>query len=190
MSTPDPVDTAGPLPPEVELLALTTLAAQVRDRIAVVKAVVGTHYQDGDKHTFRSPLDDARLGQVYRTDPEPTWRVVDPDMLHRHLRHDPANMETVHEITDHQGAIEALRVHAPHLLAEVNRVSADAADDAVHRAAGGDPVPGVEKVKPAGVLTVKPDKAAAAVIGRMVEHGVLTWDMRPALPAGPGRVAS
>jgi hypothetical protein len=39
----------------------------------------------------------------------------------------------------------------------------------------------VARVKPEGVLTVRPDRGAAAAIAGMVRAGILSWDGRPAI---------
>jgi hypothetical protein len=102
------------LPEEVEALALAALEKIAKEGKELVKATVGTRYPDGRRETFRSPVDDRKIGIVYRTDPEPVWSVTDPAALDAHLRQDPANVETVAEIvgTDEQ-VIEVLAEHAP-----------------------------------------------------------------------------
>lgn len=174
------------LAPEIEALVLKELEKRVKARTELVKVTVGQHYGEGDKHTFRSPLDDAKLGQVWRTDPEPQWQVVDRDALIAELRRARHNIEIVDEIvgTDEQ-VLEVLAAHAPHLLVRIERVSQEAIDYAValSKSRGKAAYPGIEKKKPAGSLTVKPDKNAAEVITRMIDAKLITWDGRPALPA-------
>ncbi len=179
------------LPPEVEVLALAELAKRVDARYKTAKALVGQSYPDGHRETFRSPLDGAKLGVVYRTDPDPRWVVVDGEALHAELRESSYNVETVVDITDHDAAVEVLREHAPHLLAEVTRVRADAVKAALAQSEvqGKAAAAGIEQVKPSGVLTPKPDpKTAGPAIERMVAAGLLTWDMRLVLPSGDERV--
>jgi hypothetical protein len=170
--------------PEIELLVLAELSKRVRSRLAAVKAVVGGGFAAGDKRTYRSVVGDTKLGTVYRSDPDPEWQVVDRDALYAHLRQDRNNVETFAEILDEQAAIHVLREHAPHLLAEIERVDLAAVDAALDRARRGEQVPGVEKVKPEGVLSVRPDKNAGAAIERMVQAGVIAWDGTPVLEAG------
>jgi hypothetical protein len=169
------------LPAEIEAIVLAELAKRVKTRQAATKAIVGGRYGAGDKQTFRSPVDDAKLGTVYRSDPDPEWRVVDREALHAHLRQDPTNIESFFEIADEPTAIDVLRAHAPHLLAEIERVSQAAVDAAVARASAGQNVPGVAKVKPEGVLSVRPDRGAGDAISRMVAAGVISWDGTPVL---------
>lgn len=174
-----------PLPDEVELLALAELAKRIKARQAGTKAVVGAQYQPGDKHTFRSPVDGRRIGQVWRSDPDAEWIVVDKEALHAHLRQFPGCTETVFELADDTNAIvDALHAAAPHLLVEVTRVRDDVVRDALiqSRETGKPAAPGIELKKPDGVLTVRPDPSAGEVIERLQQTGWLGWDGRPALP--------
>lgn len=171
---------------EIEALFLAELAKRVKARTAATKAVFGAAYAPGDKQTFRSPVDETKLGTVFRSDPDPEWRVVDWAALREHLRQDQANFETSHEIADEAAAIEVLREHAPHLLAEITRVNPDVVEEALDqsRRTGTPAAPGIERVKPEGVLTVRPDRNAGVAIERMVQAGVISWDGRPVLEAG------
>lgn len=178
------------LAPEVEALALKALVKRVEARLTVVKALIGQRYPDGHGERFRAP-DGSRLGQVLRTDPEPNWVVTDERALHAELRQFPGNVETVAEIVDLDAAVTVLAEHAPHLLAEVTRVRPEVVKAALAQseAAGAPAAAGIAQVKPSGVLTVKPDAKAGEAIERMVAAGLLTWDMRPALPSGDEGVA-
>jgi hypothetical protein len=180
--TAEPVQLA----PEVEVLALAELAKRVAERYKLAKALVGQSYPDGRRETFRSPLDGTRLGMVYRTDPDPHWVVTDAEALDAELRTYPGNLVTFYEIADEQTAIDVLHSVAPHLLVEATRVRPDAVAAALAQseATGVAAASGIEQVKPSGVLTPKPDaKTAGPAIERMVAAGLLTWDMRPVLPA-------
>jgi hypothetical protein len=171
----------------LEALVLAVLEKRVKERIASAKAIAGADIEDGQKRTFRSPLDESKLGLIWRTDPDPSWQITDRDALARWLGEDPRNVEYVDDIagTDEQ-VIEVLREHAPHLLARVERVRQGAINAAVAAAANGEtPLPGIERVKPRGSLVVRPDKNAGPAIERMVAAGYLTWDGRLLeLPAG------
>lgn len=178
--------------PEIELLILATLSKRVAERIDLVKATVGTGFNEGDKRTFRSPADNAKLGVVYRSDPDPAWKVVDRNALAAHLAGDPDNIEYVDDIAGTQEQVlQVLAEHAPHLLARVERVRDDVVQAAVATAAhGGDVAPGIARVKPRGTLSVRPDKNAGDAIERLVAAGVITWDGRPGvLPDGVETVA-
>lgn len=177
-----------PLPPEVELLALKALENEVVRRQKVVKAVIGQGYADGDKHTFRSPLDDAPVGIVYKTDPEPVWEVVDRDALEAHLRAIPYNVTSKVTIApeDMPEVLAVLAVHAPDLIAETHELDSSAVAAALlqSKVDGKPAAPGIEKRKPSGVLTPKLGRGAYETVGRLIQAGLLTWDARPVLPAG------
>jgi hypothetical protein len=175
------------LPPELEPIVLAVLEQRVKEAKAAARAVIEHRYAEGTRNTIRSPLDQTKLGLVYRTDPDPAWRVTDREALCKHLEQDPDNVEYVDDIAGtNEQVVEVLAEHAPWLLARVERVRQGAINAAVNRAANGQPPePGIERVKPRGSLVVRPDKAAGPAIERMVAAGVLTWDGRLLeLPAG------
>jgi hypothetical protein len=165
-----------------EALVLACLAQRVRARQDAVKAIVGQRYADGHRETIRSPLGE-KLGIILRTDPDPSWQVTDWAALRAHFATYDGTSETVHEIADEAAAIEVLRRHAPHLLVEVTKLRTDVVDAALEQsAATGEPaVPGISLVKPAGNLTVRPDKAAGVAVERMIAAGLIGWDGRPAI---------
>lgn len=173
------------LPAEIEPVVLAVLEARVKTAKAAARAAIEHRYDDGDKVTVRSPLDDAKLGSVYRTDPDPSWEIVDRAALAAHLALDPDNIEFRDEIagTDDQ-VVAVLREHAPELLARVERVAPSAFDAALAAAAAGaEPAPGVIRRKPRGSLVIRPDKNAGAAIERLVAAGWISYDGRPMLPA-------
>ena len=176
-----------PLPPEFEAIALKALEKSVKARRDAVGAVVGQSYVAGHRETFRSPISDRKFGLVHRTDPDPVWVVTDGEALTRHLREDPANLEEIIEIeATNEELVALLHEHAPHLLTYVTRVTQQAMADALAAARGGAKIPGIEKLKPDGVLTVLPDKNAPAVLAELIDAKLLTWDgRRTALPAAP-----
>lgn len=177
------------LAPEIEALVLATAAKRIAERTTLVKALVGQRYPDGHREIVRSPLDGAKLGQVYRTSPEPKWVVTDPDALDADLRSYPGNVETTVEIVgDRAEVLAVLATHAPHLLEDVTRVRPGVVEAALAQsAATGTPAAaGIAQVTPSGVLTVKPDPKAGAAVERLMQAGLITWDGRPALPAGDG----
>lgn len=177
------------LPPELEPIVLKVLEKRVKEAYVPAKAVLEPLYPEGRgrRETIRSPLDQAKLGLVYREDPDPTWKVTDRAALCKALEDDPDNVEYVDDIDGTTAqVVEVLAEHAPWLLARVERVRAEAIQAAVAAAAKGEtPLPGIERVKPRGALVVRPDKAAGPAIERLVQAGVITWDGRPLqLPAG------
>jgi hypothetical protein len=183
------------LPAEVQALVLAALVKRVEGEQDKVKAVFSGSYMAGSKQTFRSPLDEAPLGYIQRTDPAPAWRVTDEAALREHLAEFPGCTETVLQLAVAGfGLVEldpvdelavVLREHAAHLLIEETRVSDEAIDAAVEqsKATGIAAAPGITRVRPGGQLRVVPDKDAAAAVGRMVDAGLITWDGRPVLEA-------
>ena len=173
------------LAPEVELLALAAIGKEAEKREAVVKALIGQRYPDGRKETFRSPVTGAKVGTVYRTDPDPKMVIVDRQALEDHLRSFPGNLITDVGVApaDMPEALAVLAEHAPHLITETQRLDPTTVDAALaqSRATGEPAAPGIECRKPAGNLTVKPDPAAFEQVGRLIQAGVLTWDARPVL---------
>lgn len=181
-----------PVSPEMEALALAELGKRVKATEQMTRAEFAQRYPDGHKETFRSPAG-LKLGQVYRTDPDPVAVVKDREALVRHLMSIPGCSESVMEIVgSEEQVIEVLAEHAPHLLAEVTRVPDYVVNNIVSAAKAkgaatgpdGNPLPGVVMDKPGGVLIVKTDKDAGRAIEGMVNAGLLTWDGRRAITTG------
>lgn len=177
-----------PLPPEIELIALKAIETEVARRIKVAKAVIGQRYADGSRESFRSPVDDAKVGIVYKTDPDAQWVVSDPVALEEHLRSFPGNLEPTVTITagDMPEALAILAEHAPALLSEttVLRPEVILAALAQSKETKQPAAPGIERRKAPGVLTVKPAEGAFETVGKMIEARLLTWDARPVLESG------
>lgn len=176
-----------PLQPELEALALKALESRVTAQIKVTKSEFGQRYLDGRKETFRSPVDEAKLGQVYRTDPDPEWRITDRVALREHLETFPGNFVSRLVVDGDDAEILAvLDQHAPHLLKEVTEVPEEVFQAALRESkeTGEAVAPGIKKVKPEGVLVVKPDKDAGRAIEGMVRAGLLTWDGRRPITSG------
>jgi hypothetical protein len=176
------------LPAEIESLVLAETVKRVTARDKLNRAVFGQHYQDGQKETFRSPIDGARIGSVWRTDPDFKWVVTDRAAFEAEMRTFPGNLVTDVGIApeDMPEALAVLAEHAPHLITETSRLAdgVEAAALAQAKDTGTAVAAGIECVKPAGTLTVKVDpKTGAAAIERLVSAGRIGWDGRPALPA-------
>lgn len=179
---------------EQKALILGTLANTVTAEKKLATALFSADYGDGDKRVFRSPLDDAPLGRVERTAPKAEWQVTDADALASHLsEHEGCMAQTTailvpgigwHDVDPRDEIALVLREHAPHLVADEQRVSQDAVDAAVEqsKATGQAAAPGITRVRPGGVLRVVPDKEAPAAIGRLVRAGLLDWSAVLALP--------
>lgn len=187
----------GALPAEIEALAIAELVKRVKARDSATRALFSQAYPDGQKTTFRSPLDGEMLGYVQRTDPDPTWIVTDPSQVMAHFAETPEAWETIAEVTLPDGDVarmspddELARVvkdRIPHIYAEVEELRTSAVDGLMEetRREGKAAAPGIARVKPSGTLRVVPDKdSAGAAIERLVQSGWLTWDGRRALPPG------
>lgn len=180
------------LPAEVELLALKAIENEVVARQKMLKALIGQGYADGDRHNVRSPVDETKLGAVWKTDPEPRWEITDRAALVEHLMSSPGNVDVQVGIApeDMPEVLAVLAEHAPGLITETAVLDPEAIPAALaqSKATGQPAAPGIARVKPSGVLTVKPAADAIEVVGRLVCAGVLTWDGRPVLE--PGQEAS
>lgn len=162
---------------------LRALASRALSNLDLVKAELNG-YEDGQRSTFRSPLDERKLGIVYRTDPDPEWIIVDRQALLEHLGEYPGNFETNLTIVgDEAEVLAVLHEHAPHLVDEVTNIpewiikaALDASKEADEAVA-----PGIKKVKPGGVLTVTPDKKAGEAFAALIKAGLLTWDGQRAI---------
>jgi hypothetical protein len=182
------------LAPEVEALVLAELAKRVAASRKTVDATVGQTYPAGRKETFRSP-GGTKLGICYRTDPDPMWIVTDSAALHDALdTPDSDAWETVGVLILPSGEDVRMQLddelfllaqeHAPHLTSTMRVLRESVVGDLIaeSRRTGKPAAPGIERVKPRGVFTVKPDRAAAgAAIEEMLAAGLITWDGRPAL---------
>jgi hypothetical protein len=183
-----------PLPAEIESIILAELAKRVKERDGATRALFSQRYGDGDKATFRSPLDDTRLGTVYRSDPDAAWVVTNTPAVMDYLHDQSDAWETIAEIRLPNGDLVGMdtvdelavlvREHAPHLYSESRQVKPHAIDELLDqsRRDGKPACAGIERRKPAGRLSVRPAPTAGDAISRMVEAGIVTWDGRVALP--------
>lgn len=171
---------AGPQPlgPEARALVLATLRQRVEAEQKMATALFSTALSAGVTLRLRSPLGD-KLGSVLRTDPEVRWDVTDPDALDAHLRSFPGVVETTVGIdqADMPEALAVIAEHAPHLLTETTYVPRSAVQAALaqSKATGEPAAPGISKVRPGGVIQVRPDKGAAEAVARMVRAGLVDW---------------
>lgn len=180
------------LPAEIESLVLAETVKRVTARDKLNRAVFGQNYADGEKQTFRSPVDGSRIGSVWRTDPDFKWVVTDRAAFEAEMRSFPGNLVTDVGIApeDMPEALAVLAEHAPSLITETHCLAdgVEAAALAQSKATGAAAAAGIECVKPAGTLTVKVDpKSGSGAIERLVSNGLIGWDGRPALPAADER---
>lgn len=174
---------------EFEALALRRLATKAEEALKLSKATLGG-YGDGDKRTFRSPVDGRMVGQVHRTDPDPEWKVTDRKALEEHLRTFPGNLRSV-IVGDEAEVMGVLLDHAPHLIGEELDPAVVQAALNQSKATNEPAAPGITLEKPGGVLTVLPDKHQADLaIQGLINAKLLTWDGRRSLPAAEQKEAS
>jgi hypothetical protein len=182
------MNNADRLGPEHEALIVATLAKRVKGRLDLLRAIIGTAYSDGEKNTFRSPLDGQKLGSVWRTDPDPEWRVVDPLSLNAWLEEQADYLQESVRVRDDcwPEALACLATHNPDVLEQVVRVREGAVNEVLAECARQKRAvaPGIELVKPEGSVTIRPAPTAGEAIRALVEARVIDWDGRPALDPG------
>lgn len=122
----------------------------------------------GDRKIARSPIDNAKLGAVYMTDPKPTVRVSDLDALTAWLTENyPATMKATYEVCGSEEQVRrVLFEHAPDMLRKVVRIDPEQLKELKANALamgqavgpGGEmDMPGITVEVPDGVVTCKPD---------------------------------
>lgn len=145
------------------------------------------YFAPGDRITIKDPLTGAKLGTAGMTDPDPKATVEDRDLFTAYMaEEDPDSITTTEGIDPERfdDAMDVLRQHAPHLLVTTEHVRVQHEKAVLDKAAAtGDPVPGVEVRKPAGVVNVRLSKDGKDAIRQQISDGSL--DALRALPAKP-----
>lgn len=171
---------------EQEALVLHVLAKQVYLRLNEVKRELDSQYASGDSRKFRSPVDDAKLGIVYRQDRDPEWRVTDQEAFTAHMQgreHGTWTVRTLRlpdgyevELADVDELCQVLREHAPHMLGAPRKVlNSVMINDLLRESlvSGTAAAPGISRVKPAGSLVVRPATHARRAVEAMVAAGAV-----------------
>lgn len=146
----------------------------------------------GDRVQVRSPLDDVKIGPVWKTDPKPHAEVVDNRaLLEWYQQHYPEKVGSTYVVsgTDAE-VVDALFKFAPHLLSKTTAIKTEALRELrTNSVALGQPVgpsgeadvPGLVVRTPDPVVQCKPepDTALPAVVqlvqeGRLDLHAALT----------------
>lgn len=187
------------LDPAVPVAVLKILSEHTGQRYDEARADAARTMAQGDRRIVRSPLDGAKLGAVYMTDPSPKTVITDRALLTDWFeQHYPDLMEIGYEIAGSESeVVEVLFVHAQHLLRPVRRITGAALSALRKESAslgqvigpGGEAdVPGVEIEHSDGVVGCRPDPAALAAVQKLFAAGRLTLDgtLRPALEANDG----
>jgi hypothetical protein len=135
-----------------------------------------------------SPIDGTVLGNITRTNPAKTAKVVDQAALMAHIHDtDPGGLEDVTTVAGNtEQVLDVLRAHAPHLLDSEVRVRDYALNAALRTAEQGKTVPGVEVSTPMGTVNTYPSKDAHAAIEQVIRSGRVTLDgaVLPAITQG------
>lgn len=182
--------------PAVPVAVLKVLSEHTGLRYDEARADAAKTMAQGDRRIVRSPLDGAKLGAVYMTDPSPKLVVTDRAALTDWIETSHPNlMEDGYEVSGSEAeVVNVLFAHAPHLLRPIRRISGAAlsalrkecaALGQVIGPAGEADVPGIEIETSEGVVGCRPDPAALAAVQKLFAAGRLTLDgtLRPALEA-------
>lgn len=179
---------------------LKILSAHTKDRYDLARAEAAAQIEQGDRRIVRSPLDNAKLGAVYMTDPPAKAVLTDENTLVAWLQeHDYADMvESYFEVTGTTEQVErVLFEHAPELLARRTKLTHAAKQELLTDAtAVGQPVgpsgeadiPGIAIHKGESVIACKPDPDALLAVYELVNSGrvMLDGSVRPELEATNG----
>lgn len=152
----------------------------------------------GDRRMVRSPLDSAKIGPVYVTDPKPIAVVTDTERLTAwYLENYPDSTVNAYEVAaSNAEVIGVLFEHAPRLLRHRRQITPQALSELRKESAalgqvigpGGEAdVPGIEVRVPQGVVTCRPAEDALHAVTELILTQRLTLDgtLRE-LPAGSG----
>lgn len=148
------------------------VSAALKEAERETKSAIDDLMKKGDTLSARSPLDDAKMARVNKSDPKPVATVSDAAALDTWIRETyPDKVKTETTVVGTAGEVIAvLREHAPHLLATNTVVPGWAINELVTRSAGaGEPVgfggemgdmapPGIKVTTPDGVISVTIDK--------------------------------
>lgn len=184
----------------VPVAVLKVLSEHTSDRYDAARTEAAASMAQGDRRIVRSPLDNAKLGAVYMTDPSPKTVITDRTSLTEWFdQHYPESVEDRYEVVPdaEREVVDVLFAHAPHLLRKVHAISGAALSSLRKESAalgqiigpGGEvDVPGIEIETAAGTVGCRPDPGALDAVRRLFESGRLTLDgtLRPELESGDG----
>lgn len=191
MSTPDPL---------LPVAVLKVLSSHTKDRYEQARADAAGQLGAGDRRIIRSPLDGAKLGAVYMTDPPAKAVLTDEKELVLWLQAHGYDslVECRFEITGTTEQVErVLFEHAPELLTQRARLTNSAKQDLLtDSTAVGQPIgpggeldiPGVAIHKGESVVACKPDPDGLLPVYELVQSGRVMLDgtVRPELEASDG----
>lgn len=183
----------------VPVAVLKVLSEHTGSRYDAARAEAGETMAAGDRRNVHSPLDGAKLGAVYKSNPSKTVHITDMAALTAWIaEHYPKLMENGYEIAGSEAEVVAvLFAHAPRLLRPIRRVKGSALSalrkesvslGQVIGPGGEADVPGIEIEQPEGVVACRPGPGALEAVKKLFAAGRLTLDgtLRPALEANDG----
>lgn len=183
----------------VPVAVLKVLSEHTGSRYDAARAEAGETMAAGDRRNVHSPLDGAKLGAVYKSNPSKTVHITDMAALTAWIaEHYPELMENGYEIAGSEAEVVAvLFAHAPRLLRPIRRVKGSALSalrkesvslGQVIGPGGEADVPGIEIEQPEGVVACRPGPGALEAVKKLFAAGRLTLDgtLRPALEANDG----
>lgn len=138
------------------LVFLRTVADVVETELKAVKAQATLQWRKGDTSTVRS-ADDAKLGQVTRTDPKPVAAVVDEELLAKYIfQTRPDDCVTSVTFGDPAQIVPILiDAGRTDLFAGVETIPDWLFQEMETRALAGESVPGIEVRTPPGWIQVR-----------------------------------
>lgn len=182
--------------PALPVAVLKVLSEHTGQRYDAVRAEAGETMAAGDRRNVHSPLDGAKLGAVYKSNPSKTVHITDMAALTAWIQElYPELMENGYEVAGSEAEVVAvLFAHAPRLLRPIRRVKGSALSalrkesvslGQVIGPGGEADVPGIEIDQPDGVVACRPGPGALEAVKRLFAAGRLTLDgtLRPALEA-------
>jgi hypothetical protein len=189
MSAPDPL---------LPVAVLKTLSSHTKDRYELARAEAADLIGPGDRRIVRSPLDNAKLGAVYMTDPPAKAVLTDEAELVAWLTAHGYDdrVESRYEVTGTAEQVEqVLFEHAPELLSRRAKLTSAAKQELLTDATavgqaigpGGEvDVPGIAIHKGEPVVACKPDPDALLAVYELVNSGRVMLDgtVLPELEAG------
>lgn len=173
--------------PLLPVAVLKTLSAHTKERYDQARADAAGDLGPGDRRIVRSPLDNAKLGAVYMTDPKPVAVVTDePALTEWMVEHYKADTESTYDISGTtEQVIQVLFEHAPELLkprlklrqSARQRLLADAVSLGQPVGPGGEvDIPGIGFTVGEPVMACKPDDDALLAVYMLFQTGRLELD--------------
>lgn len=183
--------------PYLPVAVLKVFSEHAASRYDDARAEITETMAPGDRRIVRSPLDNAKLGAVYRTDPKPKTVITDRDLLTEWFeRNYPDQMEDGYQVAAAESeVIDVLFAHAPHLLRRVRQIRGAALSSLRKESVslgqvvgpGGEmDIPGIEMETVDGTIACRPEPGALEAVRQLFMAGRLTIDgtLRPELEVG------